>query len=541
MITNPDSKSNTNPDSPQRTKELDRSINSNSIISTAPMIEYEAIISNIYALNNLQVMKSINIQFRRSACRILPEESNSRPSSGNTEPQDHRSPPVDESDSQVVLIFSPVLVFGQKKEILIQTKIFNHLASNHLPILRQNLLRLSSVFHNPYIFVKNYLHRVDNKRLFLLIKDLLENIAEIFHQIKLSLNVKYAFQDDECNLQRKDSSDQLMTASSFLCASSKLNNELITSSQNLLEALLSFLNHSFILRQPLRPADKTKFMQIWKSRARLVSQKICFALYDITSLTRDLQLLEYYHRQTLCHELVLDVESTLINIQTYIAKTQQLTTQLDSSSQRHLVIDVQFGTIVEDVQSESDLSDDEGGQIFLTKQAILLAKAAIPILKLSRLIINYFFPFGIQKKLNNHSSGVEFLKNFEHFDDPTNYCYFLHFLDSLYRLVNSLWRNTDDLVIWLNPCKSSFYYNTVTCSFENEYVNILRQKVEKLNAYSTEIAASLAILLCILHDSCSQDLMKGMCCDRDWLDIWCDQLGSYNARFSDLLDGLILF
>ncbi|MBW0518778.1 hypothetical protein O181_058493, partial [Austropuccinia psidii MF-1] len=198
---------------------------------------------------------------------------------------------------------SPVWVFCQNQQRVLQTKLFDQLISDHLPRLTESLLKLSTIFNDPSIFVHNHFHQIDNLNDFDSIKDILQDIRASFLKIEILLDSEYVHQGNQDLPEDWHSRGRIMTFGRLLQALSKLNRRLIQPMKNLVHALLSFLDHSVLVHQPYAQDNKAQHMLRWSTLAESVSDKIASALKDVPRLIQWLNRSEYdiiqYHSDEL--------------------------------------------------------------------------------------------------------------------------------------------------------------------------------------------------------------------------------------------------
>ncbi|MBW0501354.1 hypothetical protein O181_041069 [Austropuccinia psidii MF-1] len=302
---------------------------------------------------------------------------------------------------------SPILVLGENEQRVCQTKIFTPLATVHLPNFRQCLIKLSSVFAWPFIFIENHLQNIDKTHSFNLIKRTLLEIEAIFHHIHLLLHIKFTFQEGQADLNSEPSPEKINPFQSFRQVYYHIRGKLIEPSKELL-----------------------------KSMANDVSQRLLLILLHKPYLIRWFRQPEYVIRQDTASEFNPTVNDLIPSIQNFIVLAEAFANQFGLETpmgdavgdvgrlSRRRGFDIYFEYSIS-ILFRQVVSNPWVGPIFLNERATFLARAAIPVFKMARLISNYFLPCNERNETNNQSSALKFATNLNQFTQPTKlHCFF---------------------------------------------------------------------------------------------------------------------
>ncbi|MBW0493796.1 hypothetical protein O181_033511 [Austropuccinia psidii MF-1] len=439
---------------------------------------------------------------------------------------------------EIVMNSSPVLVFGENEQRVCQAKIFTPLATVHLPNFRQCLIKLSSVFARPFIFIENHLEIIDNAHSFNLIKLTVLKIEAIFHHINLLLHIKFTFQEGQADLNSELSPGKINPFESFRQVYYHIRDKLIEPSKELLKSMVTFLKHSLLVHQSLKNDHQSKYICLWRSKANDVSQRLLLVLSHTPYLIRWFRQPEYVIRQDTASKFNPTVDNLIPSIQNFIVLAEAFANQFGLqtpmgdavgdagrlSQQRGL--DIYFEYPIS-ILFRQVVSDPWVGPIFLNERATFLAPAAIPVFKMARLISNYFLPCDKRNKTNNQSSALIFAINLNQFTQTTKLHCFLEFFDKLLLLVQELFCDAIACLECVSPCEASRYYDTITSTYQTHHLNDLKSKIEKLERFSSSIKNDFDMLFNDLTDSSNQDLIKALQVDREWLEVWCRELDLY--------------
>ncbi|MBW0496667.1 hypothetical protein O181_036382 [Austropuccinia psidii MF-1] len=169
--------------------------------------------------------------------------------------------------------------------------------------------------------------------------------------------------------------------------------------------------------------------------------------------------------------------------------------------------------------------------IFVTNEAIDCTKALIPVLKLSRLIVDRFLPSRIQKQVRRHLSSVEFFSRLKPLTQPIpQYCRYLEFLCTL-----------DDAMFYFSFQATSGFEEKILPDKQRRYCNYyfhqeeLLDDIRRLKHHANMTLMTFNNFYNTVIQDASQDFKDLIHQDREWIEAWAAEFELGTSTLASML------
>ncbi|MBW0463565.1 hypothetical protein O181_003280 [Austropuccinia psidii MF-1] len=438
---------------------------------------------------------------------------------------------VPSSQASLSTPLSICFILSDHNQCILSTRMFSQFFSVQLPILKQKLVQLSLIFLDPSILIKVHPHqKTINVKNFQAIQNLMEEIQQNLKQAQTLLNFN-------CQVTAFPAANALQTANVLFSEGSQIFtigrfehtiwkiDDLISQFIKSLATLDNCFGITSNVLKSLKDEQETQLAS-WMTSTKQVVESNSMVIEVIEGIINWFNRPEFSFIENQCHLVVGTIDDALKELLDLTAQTNETNNQeesLDGSSQTN-----SNSSKPEELQGVND--SNEPAELIdhsssLTKKIVSHVKLATPILKLSRLIINHFFP-PINGDPNKKGDSLRsLLKELDQSPQSIQYCHYAQFCHTFTDLIKTLSSFTDDLVDCIGSQEPSNFGMVEGIEDEESeiYENNLEFIIQSLADCSNNIFTHCDNFFRYLNRNPHQDLVGLINQETKWVEVWLQQ------------------